>query len=107
MPFPKMISTPFIGLTAMAMTACGTTSDLRIAQIPVRDGLRACPALAPMPPEALPPIAEDPAARAPQLQERALWMGRDISQTAVNREACDMAAELLALIDANNAGSQN
>ena len=89
----------------MGLTACGGVT-VRVAQIPVRDGLRTCVALAPVPSEALPPIAVDPAHRGAQIDERAFWMSRDLAQTANNREACMKQAELVALIDANNAGPE-
>lgn len=63
-------------------------------------------ALEPMPPEALPPVAEEAAARAAQINERAAWMRRDLAQADVVAEMCHKQGELLGLIDANNAGPE-
>lgn len=51
-------------------------------------------------------MAAAPAERAVQLEERAFWMQRDLQQTANNRDACNRQGELVALIQANNAGPQ-
>ena len=74
---------------------------------PLRPELRQCVALDPMPPEALPPVSEDPAVRSTQLEERAAWMMRDIHQADIAREMCNRQGELIGLIDANNAGPEN
>lgn len=67
----------------------------------------ACTALAPVPAESLPPTASDPDARATQLIERSFWLGRDLRQTANNRDICQKQSELVALIERNNAGVED
>lgn len=94
-----------IGLVTSACSA--TLQPVQIAQIPLRPELRQCVALDPMPPEALPPVSEDPAVRSTQLEERAAWMMRDIHQADIAREMCNRQGELIGLIDANNAGPEN
>lgn len=106
MRWKRLMLTHFILSTAMLMSACGTTSHLRVSQIPLRDDLTRCVALAPVPSEALPPVSEDAAVRPIQLEERAFWLRRDLAQTANNREVCNKQMELLALIRANNEGPE-
>lgn len=106
MPLKRLILALFMTCTAGVTTACGTTSHFRVAQIPLRADLTGCLALPPIPPEALPPVADEPATRAVQVQERAFWMRRDLDQTANNRDNCNKQMELVALIRANNAGPQ-
>lgn len=52
----------------------------------------------------MPPVAAEPAVRQAQVEERAFWMMRDIQQADVVRDMCNKTAELVSLIDANNAG---
>lgn len=52
----------------------------------------------------MPPTASDPNARATQLIERSFWLGRDLRQTANNRDICQKQSELVALIERNNEG---
>lgn len=107
MPLKRTILKALILSTAALTTACGTTStSLRVSQIPLRADLSRCPALLPVQSETLPPVAAAPAERAVQLEERAFWMQRDLQQTANNRDACNRQGELVALIQANNAGPQ-
>lgn len=104
MLWKRLILTGSILLMSAGLMACGTTSSLRIAQIPLRPELRQCAALEPMPREALPPMAEDAEARRVQILERSAWMQRDLRQSANNRENCNRLGEVVALVDANNAG---
>lgn len=60
-----------------------------------------------MPPEALPAVSEDPAVRAAQTEERRVWMRRDWAQADLVRDMCLKNGELVALIDANNAGPRD
>jgi len=60
-----------------------------------------------MPREALPPPAEGEEARRVQIEERALWMARDLSAASIFAEMCNRNGELVSLIDANNAGPEN
>lgn len=90
-----------------AISACSTLEPVRIAQIPLRDDLRRCEALAPMLPDALPPVPEDASVRAAVIRERAAWMRRDLAQADVVKDACNKLGELVALIDANNAGPED
>ena len=80
---------------------------MRIAQIPLRDELRQCLALAPIAREALPAPAETEEARRAQIQERAVWMQRDLDQAAISRQMCNRNGELVSLIEANNAGPED
>jgi hypothetical protein len=45
-------------------------------------------------------------ARSVQIQERAFGARRDLAQTQVGREMCNRNAELVSLVDANNAGPE-
>lgn len=107
MPWKRLTLTSFIACTAMLTSACGTTSALRVSQIPLREDLTKCVALTALPSEALPALSDDPVVRAAQLQERGVWMRRDLEQTGIAREACNKQIELVALIQANNAGPSN
>jgi hypothetical protein len=51
-------------------------------------------------------VAEEPATRATQVEERAFWMMRDIRQADVVRDMCNKNAELVSLIEANNTGPE-
>lgn len=102
----KLIRALCLTLTSLAISACSTLQPVQVAQIPLRADLRQCVALEPIPREALPPVAEEPATRAAQVQERAFWMMRDIQQADVVRDMCNKNAELVSLIEANNAGPQ-
>jgi hypothetical protein len=73
----------------------------------MRDELRQCVALEAIQPEDLPPVAESPEAREVQILERAFWVRRDIAQTAIGRQMCNINGELVSLIEANNAGPEN
>jgi hypothetical protein len=106
MPWKRMISTVFMTLIVGLTAACGTTS-VRVAQIPMREGLNECVALEALQPEDLPPVAESPEAREVQILERAFWVRRDIAQTAIGRQMCNRNGELVSLIEANNAGPEN
>lgn len=106
MPFKRWIQTSFILSIAVLTTACGTTSHLRVSQIPLRADLTGCLALPAIQPEALPPMRAEPAERSAQIEERAFWMRRDLSQTANNRDNCNKQMELVALIRGNNEGPQ-
>lgn len=46
-------------------------------------------------------------ARQVQIEERAFSVRRDIAQTAIGRRMCNINGELVALVDANNAGPQD
>jgi hypothetical protein len=56
--------------------------------------------------EALPPTAEAEEAQRAQIVERAFWFRRDLAQTSVNVEMCNRMAEIVSLVDANNAGPE-
>lgn len=107
MPLKRLIQMSFILSIAVLTTACGTTSQLRVAQIPLRADLTGCLALPPIQPDALPPMRAEPAERSAQIEERAFWMRRDLAQTANNRDNCNKQMELVALIRANNEGPEH
>ncbi len=104
MPLPKWTLKLSALLMSAAISACSTLQPVQVAQIPLRADLRQCEALAPVPSEAMPPVAAEPAVRQAQVEERAFWMMRDIQQADVVRDMCNKTAELVSLIDANNAG---
>lgn len=106
MRLPKWTLTLFMTPTLMAICACSTLQPVRIAQIPLRAELRQCEALAPIPPEALPAVSEDAAVRAAQIQERAIWMRRDLLQANAVKDLCSKLGEIVSLVDANNEGPQ-
>lgn len=51
-------------------------------------------------------MAAEPAAREAQILERSFWFRRDLAQMNINVEMCNRNGELVALIDANNAGPE-
>ena len=104
MPRLKLILTPFMVPILMGIGACSHLAPVQVAQIPLRPELRQCEALAPMPLEALPAVAEDPVVRAAVIQERAAWMRRDLAQVDVVKDMCAKLGEVVTLVDANNAG---
>jgi hypothetical protein len=62
-----------------------------------------------VPPPAVMAIIEQAAgdhARTAQIQERAVTVRRDVGQTNVGREMCNRLGEVVALVDANNAGPE-
>lgn len=65
--------------------------------LPMRPGLEGCSRLAPVEESQLPAIENEA-----QAGERAVWMARDIRQTAHNRLLCEEKRELVDLIRANN-----
>ena len=69
--------------------------------------MRQCEALPPVPSEAMPPVSAEAPVRQAQVEERAFWMMRDIQQADVVRDMCNKQAELVSLIEANNAGPSN
>ncbi len=101
---PKSTLSLCLMLMSVATSACSTLAPVQVAQIPLRADLRQCEVLPPIPFEAMPPVSADAAVRAVQIEERAFWMRRDISQADVVKDACEKAGELVALIEANNAG---
>lgn len=105
MPWKRLTLTLLLASITMLTAACGTTR-LRVSQIPLRTDLTRCVALLPVPSEEMPRVSEDPATRATQVQERAFWMRRDLEQTANNRDMCGRQAELVTLIQTNNAGPE-
>lgn len=50
--------------------------------------------------------APDTEARRAQLEERAFWMSVDLAHNGLEARACARYLELLALIDAHNAGAR-
>lgn len=106
MPLKRLTLLLFMTCIAALTTACGSTAHLRVSQIPLRESLTQCAALLPIQPETLPPMREEAAERSAQLEERAFWMRRDLSQTANNRDNCNKQSELVSLIQANNAGPE-
>lgn len=90
-----------------AICACSTLEPVRVAQIPLRQELRQCEALSPIRLEALPQLSEEPAVRAAQLAERGVFYVRDIAQADVLKDMCNKLAEVVSLVDANNAGPEN
>lgn len=123
----KLLSTSFIGFTALSLMGCGTTTQVRALTIPVREDLRTCTRLAAVEQNSLQSAPDEKAvaeAAASQsdplafsdaetsfivhyvtlflLRERGAWMGRDIAQTGQNYNLCREKEELVALIDANN-----
>lgn len=89
-----------------AISACSHLTAVQVAQIPLRPDLTRCEVLAPMPPEALPEVDAEPHTREVQLRERGAWMGRDMAQADLVSDLCRRQAELVGLIQANNAGPQ-
>lgn len=90
-----------------AICACSTLRPVEIAQIPLRPELTRCEVLTPMPPEALPALDADRHTQEVQLRERGAWMGRDMAQANLVSDLCHRQAELVGLIQANNAGPQH
>lgn len=74
--------------------------------IPLRSDLTECVGLAPIPSEALPPVSEDPAIRAIQVQERAVFFRRDLAQEGVSVIMCERLGEAVDLIRRNNAEAE-
>lgn len=128
-----LILLSFSAVTLLGTSACSASRDLRISQIPIRQELRQCAALVPTQPEQRQAIAPNPDfngfaavlgalpgapvilalqqaagdhARRIQFQERAAGDMRDIAQAAVIRENCEKLAEVVSLVDANNAGPE-
>ena len=73
----------------------------------MRDELRQCQALLPVPSEALPAMSVDAAIRAAQIAERAFWMRRDWAQANAVKDACNKLGEVVAIVDQNNAGVED
>jgi hypothetical protein len=111
MPFLAKILLACMLLGPVLVSGCGSTRgsypspSQALSQIPVRAALRdPCETVSTPDEGALPAIAEDPAARLAQLNERAFWMSFDLQHNVIEARQCLLRLELIGVVDAFNSG---